>query len=44
MQRNRRRGPTLEELLEEFAPVRFPEERTPPEFFELVLHLDNQLF
>jgi hypothetical protein len=40
-----RRGPKeLEELLEEFAPVRFPEERTPPEFFELVLYLDNQLF
>jgi hypothetical protein len=44
MPQNRRRGPTLEELLEEFAPVRFPEERAPPEFFELIFHLDNQCF
>jgi hypothetical protein len=42
-----RRGPKeLEELIRErFSPRRFPEEKKPSvEFFELILHLDNQLF
>jgi hypothetical protein len=43
----RKRGPQeLEEYLRrEFSPRRFPGEKKPSlEFFELILHLDNQLF
>jgi hypothetical protein len=41
----RKRGPELEELLRrEFSPRRFPEEKHSWELFELILHLDNQLF
>jgi hypothetical protein len=41
----RKRGPELEELLKrEFSPRRFPEEKPSWELFELILHLDNQLF
>jgi hypothetical protein len=41
-----RRGPQeLEELLRrEFSPRRFPGEKPSWEDFELILHLDNQLF
>jgi hypothetical protein len=41
-----RRGPKeLEELIRErFSPRRFPEEKPSLEFFEYVVHLDNQLF
>jgi hypothetical protein len=45
MSRRNRRGPTLEELIRErFSPRRFPEEKPSLEFFEYVVHLDNQLF
>jgi len=41
----RKLGPELEELIRErFSPRRFPEEKPSLEFFEYVVHLDNQLF
>jgi hypothetical protein len=42
---SKKRGPKeLEELIRErFSPRRFPEEKPSLEFFEYVVHLDNQL-
>jgi hypothetical protein len=41
-----KKGPELEELLREFTPRRFSSKGAglSQEFFELIIHLDNQLF